>query len=162
MRTAAEMLASAKGEMIVRLALEIEGMRTRERCFVAIAGRKPERRTITRADLLAAQLGVCGCDASEVSRRAGPAQNFLDRGRHDLRIVEKKIRLIGMFMQGQQSGCRAIQSSAYSGLPMRRQSNGFGSPTDCRFSSSLSQSRAVPKLPSRSHSFCGVSRLPDG
>src|SRR5580658_3534293 len=102
MCTGAEMLALAERDVLVGRPPEVEGVGIVEHGLIAISGRKPQRDAVALANLPTAQFRVPGCDARKMSYRTRPAQNFLDRARHDFRMRAQQIQLRWMLEQGQQ------------------------------------------------------------
>src|SRR5688572_6002441 len=97
--------AGTEGNVVVRVALDVELVRSFERSIVAIGRRVPHRDLVARADLLATELRVGSRRAPEVHHRGDPPQHLLDGGwqeRHVglqlgplLRVLEEGERAAG-------------------------------------------------------------------
>src|SRR4029450_5039717 len=76
----ADVLAHAKADVRVRLAIDAEGERIEEDVLVAIRRGVEEARRLPLADGLPTQLVVAGGRAGELDDRSRPADHFLDGG----------------------------------------------------------------------------------
>ena len=146
------MLAPAEGQVVIRCPSQVKAVRIIEYRFIAIGGRKPERNAVSRVNLLAAQLGIHGRDASEVSYRTGPAKNFFHRCRHDFRVFEQALHLLRVLKQGQQSGrdgvARGLQARAHVEQPIVGELRpGEQTAVDGRVAQNSKQVLAVPAAP---------------
>ena len=67
-----------------------------EDALVEVGRRVPDDHLVARPDLRPAQLDVAGGGAAEVQHRRRPAQDLLDRGRHERRVGAQPRHLVGV------------------------------------------------------------------
>src|SRR6266851_6570823 len=87
MCTCTIMFALAEGQMLVGRPPDIESIWIRKDRLIAIAGGKPQDHAIALKNRLAAELRVLHRDARKMRHRTRPAENLLDRRRHQGGIV---------------------------------------------------------------------------
>ena len=101
--------AEAEREDLARLALDVEAIGIRDVSLVAVRRRDEQRHDAARGNRLAVPLGVARRVATRLERRRLEAQHFLDRVRHEGRIVDEHLSLVGML--GQHLAAPADQSA---------------------------------------------------
>ena len=79
----AEVLGDPKGQMGIRVAVDVEPLRIRKHVLVAVGRRVQHGDLLAGLDPGAGQLGVLGRRPPEVMQGVGPAQDLLDRPRHE-------------------------------------------------------------------------------
>src|SRR6266852_2800926 len=108
MRAGAEMLAPAKRYLFVGRAFNVEAIRIVEHLLVAIPRGQPQRQHVALANTLAAELDRARRSPRDMCNRTAPAQNLLNRCRHQRWIVDQLCAFGGMLDQRQQSAGNRI------------------------------------------------------
>src|SRR5262245_10784336 len=107
-RTHTEVLAEAERKVRVRPALHAEPERLVEDFLVAVRRREVERELVAGPDLPIAQDAVLRGDPREVTDRARPAQDLVDRVGHELGALAQALPLISVLTERQQSSADRV------------------------------------------------------
>ena len=92
--TEAEVVAAAEGEVLVRLAVEVDDVGG-ELGVVVVGGAQHERDAVALLDLHVVDVGP-GRPGGHHHHRREPAQQLLDGGRDERRIVDEPLPLLGV------------------------------------------------------------------
>src|ERR1700757_954892 len=95
----AEVRPEAEREVVVRVALDVEGFRILEDLFVEVRRLEQQDHLLALVQLGAVKLVVGGDRAGHVLHRRRPSQHFFDRVGQQFQVVDQTLVLIGVLQQ---------------------------------------------------------------